>query len=248
MHISQQTFNMLFLCAILYLVARKVYDKYREECGIAKPASNIDLSGMFWPYIKAVIAGAAFVFVMWEFLPGSPMEEMAEDGLPSWVVRLAVMMSIIPLVMITTPFIFIAGLCVRALKLRRGVADILTGTIGATLGPLGSSLFGPQPMGLSEAIAFTAAFPFAGALGGFVFWRTLGYPGLSKSKARSVERTRSGAEAMSDVAGGSIIGIGLAAHSMLKGEAVEDQEEERRTKRRRPPAAPVRKGFGKRAT
>lgn len=248
MQISHDTFNTLFLCAIGYLVARKLYDKFREAQGIEAAPSNLDFRGMFVPYLKAVFAGAVFVFVMWEFLPGSPIEDMAGDGLSSWMVRLAVMMSIVPLVMITTPFVLLAGLAVRALKVRRGVADVLTGVIGATLGPLGSAIFGPQQMELSQAIPFVAAFPFAGAVGGFVFWRAMGYPGLSKSTARSVERTRSGAEALSDVAGGSVLGVGMAAHAMLRDRFDSEDEVAPAPRRRRSNPAPARQGFGKRTT
>ncbi len=247
MQISFNDFNTLFMCAIFYLVARRIYDKFREARGISKPSSNINLQGLFWPYIKAVIAGAAFAFVMWEFIPGSPIEEMAGNGLSSWMVRLAVMMSIIPLVMITTPFIILAGIGIRALNLRRGVSDIATGVIGATLGPLGSALFSPQPMPLSEAIPFVAAFPFAGAIGGFVFWRAVGYPGLNRQTARTIERTRSGAGLMSDVAGGSVLSAGLTARKMLRDEAEEDVEQPIKPRRRARSRA-GHNGFGRRVT
>lgn len=246
MQISHETFNTLFMCAIAYLVARKLYDKFREAQGIEKPSTTLDLRGMFGPYLKAVVAGAAFVFVMWEFIPGSPIEDMARDGLSSWMVRFAVLMSIIPLVMITTPFILLAGLAVRALKVRRGVADVLTGMIGATLGPLGSALFGPQSMELTQALAFIAGFPFAGAVGGFVFWRAMGYPGVAKSTARSVERTRTGAEAVSEAAGGSVLGVGMAAHALLRNET--QKEGKSRPARGHAQNVRTRKGFGKRAT
>ena len=246
MQISQETFNTLFICAIAYLIARKLYDGFRQAQGIEKPSTNLDLRGMLWPYLKAVFAGAVFVFVMWEFIPGSPIEDMAGDGLSSWMVRIAVLMSIIPLVMITTPFILLAGLAVRALKVRRGVADVLTGVTGATLGPLGSALFGPQPMEFDQAIAFIAGFPFAGAVGGFVFWRAMGYPGVAKSTARSVERTRTGAEAVSEAAGGSVLGVGMAAHALLRNGS--EEEEKKRPARRQAQPAGARKGFGKRTT
>jgi len=232
MQISHETFNTLFMCAIAYLVARKLYDKFREAQGIEKPSTTLDLRGMFGPYLKAVVAGAAFVFVMWEFIPGSPIEDMARDGLSSWMVRLAVLMSIIPLIMITTPFILLAGLAVRALKVRRGVADVLTGMI--------------ESMELTQALAFIAGFPFAGAVGGFVFWRAMGYPGVAKSTARSVERTRTGAEAVSEAAGGSVLGVGMAAHALLRNET--KKEGKSRPARGHAQNVRTRKGFGKRAT
>ena len=246
MRISQENFNTLFICAIVYLLARLIYGKFREAQGIEKSPSTLDFRGMVWPYLKAVFAGAAFVFVVWEFIPGSPIEQMAGDGPPSWMVRLAVLMSIVPLVMITTPFILLAGLAVRALKVRRGVADVLTGITGATLGPLGSALFGPQSMEFNQAFGFIAGFPFAGAVGGFVFWRAMGYPGVAKSTARSVERTRTGAEAVSGAAGGSVLGVGMAAHALLRNGS--EKEEQQRPARCQTQSARARKGFGKRAT
>lgn len=69
---------------------------------------------------------------------------------------------------------------VRALRIRRGIADLLVGILVA--GALPAVLVS----GGDELKMFHLVFPLVGALCGFFFWRAQGYPGLSSQATKSM--------------------------------------------------------------
>lgn len=236
-------FGSLFITALLlWIGVRAMQDMLRPSCGGSPRKSLKTVGKMLGPYLKAVVAATVTVFVIWQMMPVSPLGDMFE-GADSMVFRLVVWIAaagaILPLSTMFTPFVFLIAAIVVKCGARRGYADILTGMLGASL-PVSTVLMTPQ-LTAAEAWAFVAPFPLAGALGGFVFWRSMGYPGIASSGVRKVERARMGVDAIDDLAGGTLLGVGRTAHALYR--ASQDTEDG-------PPHRPAdqRGSFGKQAT
>lgn len=134
-------------------------------------------SSTAWAYLKACAAAFTATMAAIVFVDGTS-SPLADLQLFQTIVSGFVAMSLAP--MMALPAFVLAQIAMLA-RLPRGIADIVVGGI------LGSAWIA---LALSKGQApdlMHYCFVLGGLVGGFAFWRSKGYPGASRSSARSIE-------------------------------------------------------------
>ncbi len=124
-----------------------------------------------WAYFKAVIVAFASALGLMAILVSGANNPMADFQIYKLFVGAIVAMSLAPVMAIPA---YIVARIVSLIKIPRGAADIVVG------GVLGSAwlLMQFSEGKLPSATAF--CFFLGGLVGGFSFWRSCGYPGVSR--------------------------------------------------------------------
>jgi len=130
-----------------------------------------------WAYVKSIVLGIAAVMALASFAGLGGNNPMM--GFSWYNLYIGVFMAPTIAIGAWIP-VRICTQLMRALRIRRGIADLLVGALVA----------GALPMVLvsagDELKAFHLVFPLVGALCGFHFWRTQGYPGLNDQSTKSL--------------------------------------------------------------
>jgi len=132
-----------------------------------------------WSYFKACVAAFATAILLSGFFMDSNAPAPFASRIFVNFVSGIVMMTFAPLLLI--PIRLLSDLF-RLVSVPRGVSDILIGGLVGSLMLLPAITEGTAPDPLA------GCFVVGGLLGGFVFWRARGYPGLSSHHHRTADR------------------------------------------------------------
>lgn len=143
-----------------------------EQSSYDEPLNSEKEGGMIKSYFFACVSGFTFSVIFMSLIDGGSAPGGFGSQIFLNIASSIVMMTLAPMLLI--PARILADI-MRGLQVPRGYSDILIGAL------LGSVMFLPE-VSTGEAIQWKKiVFVLGGAVGGFTYWRSRGFPGL-KSK------------------------------------------------------------------
>ena len=143
--------------------------------------------GRIKSYFFACVAGFTFSVIVMGLIKGASGPGFFGSQFFLNIASSLVMVTVAPILLI--PARILADV-MRAIQVPRGYSDIAIGMM------LGSIMFLPE-VSLGEAIEWDkVAFIIGGAIGGFTYWRSRGYPGLKSKYNAAAELANRGLKRM----------------------------------------------------
>ena len=239
MVISGNTMGIIFTVAIVWLVFRGAQESFLARNDTVRQQKHSQFEGMLWPYIRALFAGWLAMLSL-QALLGSSVIGLGGEA-ESLIVR-AMTLAFVPfLALFMTPIVVVIGLVLSRLPIPSGVTYILTGLLTGLTMQCQMALNGTTNLAAAfgqtsyafdlHGLLIALTQPAGGAVGGFVFWRAMGYPGLRRGTARALDLSQGALDA---ALGGTPANLALSGKRIL-GSATTTSH-----------ARPAKKSFGKR--
>jgi len=206
------TISYRTLFVILAIAAVWLFFRWLERSGGIKGeppawASTERLQRILAPYFRALLAGWIAVIAMQSMLGAS----LGFGEVESVVVKFLSFIFLPILAIFLTPLVVVFAWLLGQVRLPEGVAYILTGLLTGLTMQCQMALIGTENLAAAfgqtsfafdlNGLLFALTQPAGGAVGGFVFWRAMGYPGLKRPGARAFDHAQDALDFSFDAGG-----------------------------------------------